>query len=113
MNGWPLLWTFSEVAELLWIVIGAAGGGYLGWSLRRLWWLGLGLVGGGIVFIGVPAAAFIVGGWLPVLPASIAFTGSMITVALYRSYSVQSSHLYSAPTIMMTSLTNPLEKKDD
>ena len=113
MNGQTLPWAFPEAAEMVWIVVGAAGGGALGWSLQRLWRLGVGFVGGGAVLIGVPAIAFSAGGWLPILPASVAFTGAMMATALYRSYASQSPPTYSASTIMMTSLTNPLEKKDD
>ncbi|MEM9007119.1 MAG: CHASE2 domain-containing protein [Cyanobacteria bacterium P01_F01_bin.86] len=113
MDGQRLPWTFPEVIEWLWIVAGATGGGLAGWYLRRLWLFGLGLVGGCLMLVGVPAVVFMTGGWLPVLAAGVAFIGSMVVVALYRSYLPPSPSMHNASTLMMTSLTNPFEKKTD
>ena len=109
LEGQQLPWAFPEAIEWGWIFLGAASGGILGWSLRRIWLLGLGLIGGEIVLIGVPMAVFVSGGWLPMFPASLAYAGTMLAVALYRSYSAQAS--MNDSTIMMTSLINPPERR--
>lgn len=110
LEGQPLPWALPEAVEWGWIFLGAAGGGVMGWSLRRLWLLGLGLMGGGLVLVGVPVAVFMAGGWLPLFPAGLAYTGAMLAAALCRSYASPTS-MNNASTIMMTSLLNPPAQK--
>ena len=85
-----LPWALPEAIEVAWILLGAAVGSALGWSVRRLGRLSLGLICGASAFVGVPAVVYVAGGWLPLLPASIAFIGSIFGTILYRSYLPQS-----------------------
>ncbi|MBF2036311.1 MAG: CHASE2 domain-containing protein [Leptolyngbyaceae cyanobacterium T60_A2020_046] len=81
----PLPWAWPDAAEVLWIVAWGAIGGCMGWGVRRPLWLGGLLVGGVGLSVGTAIAAFFLGGWVPVLPAGVAFLGSVGAVAVYRS----------------------------
>jgi CHASE2 domain-containing sensor protein len=86
LDGQPLPWAVPEAVELVWIMGGATGGVLLGRQGKRLRVLGLGLVAGGVVLLGVPAAVATQAGWLPVVPAVMAFAGSAIAAALIQTY---------------------------
>ncbi|WP_204140419.1 CHASE2 domain-containing protein [Halomicronema sp. CCY15110] len=86
LDGQPLPWAVPEAVELVWIVGGATGGVILGRQGKRLRVLGLGLVAGSIVLVGVPIGVATQAGWLPVVPAVMAFAGSAIAAALIQTY---------------------------
>ncbi|MEM0981693.1 MAG: CHASE2 domain-containing protein, partial [Cyanobacteria bacterium P01_H01_bin.58] len=85
LNEQPLPWQFPEALEIAWILLASGTGGALGWYARRLWILGLSIIGGGLIWVGIPALAFTAGGWLPVLSANAAFVSSLVVIALYRT----------------------------
>ncbi|NER81940.1 MAG: CHASE2 domain-containing protein, partial [Leptolyngbya sp. SIO1D8] len=108
MGEQSLLWAFPESVEVVWILLWAAGGSALGLGIRRPWLMGLGLIGCGVVLVGVPAAVFMVfGGWMPLLPASITFIGSVVGAILYRSYLPQSTPWDDSSTLLMSSIMAP------
>ncbi|MDX2232608.1 MAG: EAL domain-containing protein [Leptolyngbyaceae cyanobacterium bins.349] len=79
-----LIWFWSDVAEALWILTWAGLGGWVGWRLRHPFFLGiagiLGITGGfGLCFV-----LFLQEGWIPFIPAAIAFLGSGIAMVTYR-----------------------------
>ncbi|MDB9527695.1 CHASE2 domain-containing protein [Oscillatoria sp. CS-180] len=94
-----LPWALPEAAELAWIVLAAGSGSLIGWRVRQSWVLFLGLVGGSLVMIGIPAVAFVANGWLPLLPAAVAFVGCAIANALVRSSMQPSSNDGVIPSI--------------
>lgn len=81
-----LPWAFPEALEVGWIVMAAMVGGTIGGFCRRSSQLGLGLIGGEAILWSLPMAVFAIGGWLPLLPASISFGSSLIGAALYQSH---------------------------
>ncbi len=97
LDAQPLPWAVPEVVELVWIMVGATSGVLLGRQGKRLRVLGLGLVAGGVVFISVPAAVATQAGWLPVVPAFMAFAGSAIAAALIQNYSPEKRSLADFP----------------
>lgn len=86
LDGQPLPWAVPEAVELLWIIGSATGGVLLGRQGQRLRVLGVGLVAGSVVLLGVPFGVATQAGWLPVVPAVMAFTGSAIATALIQNY---------------------------
>jgi CHASE2 domain-containing sensor protein len=80
-----LPWAFPEAAEVGWIILWGITGGILGSTIKRTWLLGLCLLAGGTVLVIVPGAVFTLGGWLPLLPASAAFVGTVIAAGLSRN----------------------------
>ncbi len=86
LDGQPLPWALPEAVEVLWIVVGATAGTLLGNQGKRLRVLGLGLVVGSVVLLGVPAAVGTLGGWMPFVPALVAFVGGAIATALVYTY---------------------------
>ncbi|MGD1927377.1 MAG: CHASE2 domain-containing protein [Leptolyngbyaceae cyanobacterium] len=89
----PLRWALPEVGELVWIGLWAIGGTVLGGTVKRRWVFSLGLVGGSLVLVGLPAAMFMAEGWLPLLPASAVFGGTAIAAVLSRQ--LPAPHQYS------------------
>jgi len=88
LDGQPLPWALPEAVEVVWIVLGATGGTWLAMRVKRLWILVCGFVGGGVMLIGLPVGILIAGGWMPMVPALVAFVGSAIAAALLRNAAV-------------------------
>lgn len=74
LDGRRLIWSWSELGEAAWIVAWALGAGLLMVPVRSRWRLGLGLGGGWILIGGVSWVMICIGGWIPGLPAALAFT---------------------------------------
>ncbi|MEM6437529.1 MAG: CHASE2 domain-containing protein, partial [Cyanobacteria bacterium P01_D01_bin.115] len=89
----PLRWALPAVGELVWIGLWAVGGTVLGGTVKQRWVFSLGLVGGSLALVGLPAAIFMAEGWLPLLPASAVFGGTAIAAALSRQ--LPTPHQYS------------------
>lgn len=80
----PLIWFWPNGIEVIWIWVWAGMGGLLGWRLRHPLSLGLaGIVGVSVLF-GSGYFLFLQAGWIPVVPAAIAFLGSGIALVTYR-----------------------------
>lgn len=79
-----LYWAMPELIELAWILLAAAGGLMLTTRMQRLstWCCGLGL--GSIVLIGVPIGVFMIGGWMPMTSAIVAYAATAIATALLQ-----------------------------
>lgn len=80
----PLIWFWPNSVEAVWIFCWAGMGGLLGWRLRHPLSLGLaGIVGIGALFSG-GYALFLQAGWIPLVPAAIAFLGTGMAMVTYR-----------------------------
>ncbi|MCA1995400.1 MAG: CHASE2 domain-containing protein, partial [Coleofasciculus sp. S288] len=90
LDGRPLIKSWSEPAEWLWILLWAAIGSLLTWqgrysdgvtkfSFYRTFGLGL----AGAVLAGSTYVAFLSAWWIPVVPPMIAFYGSAIAITAY------------------------------
>lgn len=80
----PLIWYWSDGVEAVWFFVWASIGGIVGWRLRHP----LALGGSGIVgmtsLFGACYLLFLQAGWIPFIPASIAFLGSGVAMVTYR-----------------------------
>jgi len=80
----PLIWFWPNSAEALWIWVWAGIGGLLGWRLKHPFSLGgAGVIGVSVLFSGC-YVLFLQAGWIPVVPAAIAFLGTGIAMVTYR-----------------------------
>ncbi len=91
LDGQRLPWAVSEGVEVGWIVLAATAGAGLGGVIKRPWVLLGYLLGGTVVIIIVPVTVFALGGWLPLVPALVAWWSTAITIALSRSSLAASS----------------------
>ncbi|MDX2096669.1 MAG: adenylate/guanylate cyclase domain-containing protein [Leptolyngbyaceae cyanobacterium bins.59] len=89
LNQRPLLRTWSEPIEWLWILAWALLGATLSWqqrhqsgAARELPWI-LGVIGAGSILMGGSFVAFLYGWWIPVIPSLMALTGSAIAITGY------------------------------
>ncbi len=90
LDGRPLMRTWSDPGEWLWIIFWSAMGASFSWNLRHIdgikfvsWrkWLGFtGLVGSNL---GITYGAFLGGWWLPVVPGLLALGGSAFAITAY------------------------------
>ncbi|MFQ3615984.1 MAG: CHASE2 domain-containing protein [Cyanobacteriota bacterium] len=101
-NERPLLWTWSHGLEMLWIGGWAALGGLLVLLFKGPWRL-LGAIALGLLLLGAIAqGVFIVwGGWLPLVPAFLAFSLSTVLVIIYRYRLVQLTLLFFVNLILI------------
>ena len=77
----PLMWWWPEWVEVLWIALWSGLGALIAYVSRRpLVLVGLGLLGGMSVW-GISYGVFMQAGWIPVVPAAIAF---ILTLLVYR-----------------------------
>jgi diguanylate cyclase (GGDEF)-like protein len=84
LDGRSLVWYWSPLEEILWILLWALAGCGLGWRLRHP--IGLGfvvLLGVGGLF-GSCLLLFFHAGWVPFVPAAISFIGSSVAIIAYR-----------------------------
>lgn len=80
----PLIWSWSNGWEALWLGAWAMVGGVVAWRSRHPLMLGLsGLAGVSTLFV-VCLLTFNSAGWIPFVPALITFIGAEIGVIVYR-----------------------------
>lgn len=77
----PLLWVWSQLVESLWIAGWSLLGGILGWYFRRLTLLGLSVSITIGVLCGLCLLLLIRGGWVPLVPSTLALVTTSSTVA--------------------------------
>ncbi len=80
----PLFWYGSQRAEALWIWAWAIAGGLLVLSIRSPYQLASAAVVSLAALLGVAGSAFAFGGWVPVVPAVLAFVASGACVAAFK-----------------------------
>ncbi|WP_008317646.1 CHASE2 domain-containing protein [Leptolyngbya sp. PCC 6406] len=89
LDGQRLPWSWPDGAEIAWILALSTAGGLWGSRCQRLLWLGI-VTGVGLgLAIGIPILIFTQGGWLPLLPGSVALLGSILGATLHRSLGAQ------------------------
>ncbi|MDX2211945.1 MAG: CHASE2 domain-containing protein [Oculatellaceae cyanobacterium bins.114] len=95
----PLLWVWNVWVDVIWIGTWAVIGGLLAWRIHSFPYLGLAIAIFSSLLGGVSVAVLIHGGWLPVVPAILAMTGSGMLVLLTRpTVALSASASTSAPT---------------
>lgn len=84
LDGRSLIWYAPEPVEALWLAVWALLGGGLGWRLRHPLSLGIVTATGFSGLFAICVATFFQGGWIPFVPAAIAFGGANIAMLTYR-----------------------------
>ena len=96
LDGRPLIKTWSEPLEALWILLWSGVGATLNWRLRYAGGVralsfqgaaGLFLAGGAL--LGITYAAFLGGWWIPVIPPFLALAGSAIAITAYIAHTAK------------------------
>ncbi|MBE9127371.1 MULTISPECIES: CHASE2 domain-containing protein [unclassified Coleofasciculus] len=93
LEGRPLIKSWSEPVEGLWILLWSAVGAVLSWQgryKRGIRQISLGrmikpILAGGIL-VGSTFAAFSLGWWIPVIPPFVAISGAAIAITSYLAY---------------------------
>lgn len=99
LDGEPLIWYWSNAAEILWIWAWAGIGGLIGWRLMHP------LAVGGVSLVGLGGLAgfcyllFLQATWVPLVPPAVAFVSAAIAMITYRT-------LHSALYDELTGLPN-------
>jgi adenylate cyclase len=90
LEGRPLIKTWPEPRENLWIFYWAGMGAFIAWRMRRgdkgqlrFIQLIIGLSGAIIILLGITYLAFLSSWWLPVLPPLLALSASVIAITGY------------------------------
>ncbi|HYW20767.1 MAG TPA: CHASE2 domain-containing serine/threonine-protein kinase [Nodularia sp. (in: cyanobacteria)] len=89
LDGRPLIWYWSEGAEILWLCGWSTIGTIVGWRLRHPLLL---LVVGGVSLAGlvlICTVVFFQAGWIPVIPPAIGLIISCVSMMIYTSYQNQ------------------------
>jgi CHASE2 domain-containing sensor protein len=84
LDGEKPLWDIPETAEIGWVILAGLGGSLLSSSCRRRWLWGGGLLVGTGTTIALPLTALALGGWIPAVPATIAFVGTALGTSLLQ-----------------------------
>lgn len=82
----PLIWSWSEPIEMLWIGGWALAASLIAVQLRSRRWLSIYLGGMVISLAGVCWVVICFAGWLPFVPAALALVLSGVIVNIYRHY---------------------------
>ncbi len=90
LDGRPLIKTWSEPVEILWIFLWSTVGAVLSWQSRYAGgvgkfsvYRGISTVLAGGVLLGGTYVAFLGGWWIPVVPPILALSGSAIAITAY------------------------------
>jgi len=84
LDGTPLLWYWSELAEVLWLWLWAMAGGVLAWRFRHPGSLVIMLATAGGGLFCICFGLLLQTGWVPVVPATIALLLATAGVVVYR-----------------------------
>lgn len=94
MDGRPLIKSWSEPLEWLWILGWAGVGATLAWQMRHVThaqkYLILRLlipILAAAVLLGSTLAAFVAGWWIPIVPAMLAMAGAAVSITGFLAYS--------------------------
>lgn len=83
----PLIWSWSEPSEILWIWGWSLVGAILAWRIRRLWLFGIGVVVAVGLLYGTCYVLFSSSGWVPLMPPALALVLTAgIVVLVDRGY---------------------------
>ena len=82
LDGQPLIWSWSPGGEMVWIVAWGLVGGGLAWRWRSPRGRVVAVVVGGGLLYGVSYGLFLLGGWIPLVPAALALGGGLVGGAL-------------------------------
>ncbi len=82
-DGRPLIATWSEPAEWLWILVWASVGATISWKLRSLRTALPALTATGASLLVIGFSGLIVGWWIPVVPPMLAIAGSAIVTTAH------------------------------
>ncbi len=80
----PLLWSWSEPIEMLWIGGWALTASLIAVQLRSRRWLGIYLGGMVIILTGICWVVICFAGWIPFVPAALAIALSGVMINIYR-----------------------------
>lgn len=90
LDGRPLIKTWSEPVEVLWIFLWSTVGAVLSWQSRYAggvgklsFYRGFATVMAGGILLGSTYVAFLGGWWIPVVPPILALSGSAIAITAY------------------------------
>lgn len=114
LDGEPLIWYWPNPVEYFWIFSWAFVAGLLGWRLRHP--IPLGIVGatGLSGLFGICYLLFLQSGWVPFVPAAIAFLASEVVIIAYRLlYDSLHDNLTGLPnrTLFTNQLQNALKQR--
>jgi CHASE2 domain-containing sensor protein len=78
LDGQPLIWSWSPAGGMVWILAWGLAGGGLAWAWRSPRNRGLAVVAGGVLLYGASYGLFLLGGWIPLVPAALALGGGLV-----------------------------------
>ncbi len=88
----PLLWWFPAWGEVLWIWGWSVIGGLIAWQYRLPVQLGLASGIALVVLYGVCFVLLLQGGWVPLVPGSIALVVTASSMVVYKRFSTEQKH---------------------
>lgn len=86
IDGKPLIWSWQEWQEIIWIYFWGFAGSVSILFLSRPLWMILSQLGGIILIVGSAVIISFAGGWIPVIPPLVAFLGGAIALIGYNAY---------------------------
>jgi CHASE2 domain-containing sensor protein len=89
----PLIRTWSEFQEGLWVLVWSLIGTVLSWRLQSPQRVALGIAIAGLVLISVAYTAFLQGWWIPVIPPILGLILSAIALSWFTSKQIEKLQL--------------------
>lgn len=118
LDGRPLIKSWSEPVEWLWILLWSTVGGVLSWQRRYSGavskfslYRAVGLILAGGFLVGSSYVAFLVGWWIPMIPPFLALSGSIVAITAYMARNAkqirQTFGRYLTDEVVANLLENP------
>ncbi|MDX2228033.1 MAG: CHASE2 domain-containing protein [Leptolyngbyaceae cyanobacterium bins.349] len=82
LDGEPLVWVWSPLMEVLWLLGWSLVGGILAWHVRHPFWFSIVVISASTTIYLVSLLVFLQGGWIPSVPAIATFMGTAVGIVL-------------------------------
>lgn len=93
LDGKPLIWSWQEWQEIIWIYAWGLAGGASILLLSRPLLMILTQLGAMTVIVATGVLIFLIGAWIPIVPPLVAFLGGAIALVVYHAYQAKQEQL--------------------
>ncbi|MEM9263897.1 MAG: EAL domain-containing protein [Cyanobacteria bacterium P01_F01_bin.13] len=83
---YPLIWSWTQGQEMLWIGFWCLAGGVLVWHIQRFVLLTLSSAIALALLVGISWGAFRYGGWIPIVPTALGFALAVSSTIAYQVF---------------------------
>ncbi|MEA5471878.1 CHASE2 domain-containing protein [Spirulina sp. 06S082] len=101
LEGRPMLQSWSEPLEWLWVLIWGTIGATIAWSGKELSRIAIAIAIAFLGLMGISYAAFLIGWWLPLIPSSLSLILAAIALPFATARQLEKQQLYHIVELLL------------